>query len=212
MLGFAAGMIALSGATRLLDRNSRFSAPFWHPRAWLDPYSAVGAVLAGTGWAPRPEVRRGFGRSQQRQLWTVAVVALVVPAVLGAAGLAAYAASVGRAPLAVMDSNLVLHGDPGFIKVFAPSFADKVALGFGIENLAIAILSLVPIPPLPTGVAVWTVLPRTPGARRLAYRLLEEHWGIGAVLVLILLPIGGGYTTPLLSLVTTITDAIVHSI
>ncbi|HWC34146.1 MAG TPA: hypothetical protein VG650_04885 [Mycobacteriales bacterium] len=211
VLGFAVGMIALSGATRLLERNTRFPVPFWHPRAWLDPYSAVSAVLAGVGWAPRPEVRRGFGRSRNRQLWLVAAVSFVIPAALGAAGMAVYAAGAGRIGLRVMDSISVLHVDPGFVNAVATSFAEKVALGFGIENLAIAILSLVPIPPLPTGVALWTVLPRTPGARQLAYRLLEEHWGIVALLVLALLPIGGGYQTPLLSLVTTITDAVLHS-
>ncbi|MGN6474184.1 MAG: hypothetical protein ACTHK4_11135 [Mycobacteriales bacterium] len=181
--------------------------PFWHPRAWLDPYSAVAVVLAGTGWAPRPEVRRGFGRSQNRQLWTLAAVSVVVPAALGAAGIALYAASAGRVALPYVDSLSVLHGSQGV----AFSFGQKVALGFGIENLAIAILNLVPIPPLPAGVAAWTALPRTPGSRRLAYRLLEEHWGIGAVLVLILLPLGGGYQTPLLALITAIADAIVHA-
>jgi hypothetical protein len=214
VLGFAVGMVALSGATRLLERNSRFSAPFWHPRAWLDPYSAVAAVLAGTGWAPRPEVRRGFGRAQQRQLWTVAVISVVVPAALGAAGIAAYAVSAGRGGLKVMDSLVVLHMPTNgnlFVQLVAPTTLQKVALGFGIENLAIALLSLVPIPPLPTGVALWTALPRTPAARRLAYHLLEEHWGVGALLVLILVPLGGGGQTPLLSLITTITDAILHS-
>jgi hypothetical protein len=206
LLGFAVGMIALSAATRLLDRNSRYPVPFWHPKAWLDPYSAVAAMLAGVGWAPRPEVRRGFGRSQHRQLWTVAVVSLVVPAVLGAAGIAAYVASAGRAPLPFMDSFSVLHGT----QIFAATFGQKVALGFGIENLAIALLSVVPIPPLPTGVAVWSVFPRTAGARQLAFRMLEEHWGIAAILVLFLIPLGGDGPL-LLVLITTITDAIIHA-
>jgi hypothetical protein len=206
-------MVALSAATRLLERNSRFPDPFWHPRAWLDPYSAVAAVLAGIGWAPRPQVRRGFGRSQNRQLIVVAVVYFAVPAVLGAAAIAAYVADVGRDVLPVIDSLTILHlpkfGEH-YVQAIAPGFLDKVALGFGIESLAIALLSLVPIPPLPTGVAAWTTLPRKPGARQMAYRLLEEHWGIAALLILILLPIGGGYQTPLLYLVTTAQDALLN--
>ena len=209
LLGFAAGMIAVSGATRLLDRNSRHPTPFWHPKAWLDPYSAVAALLAGVGWAPRPEVRRGFGKSQHRQLWTVAAISLAVPAILGAAGVALYASAAGRSWFAVFQSMWVVHGeDP--ISVLAPTFAEKVAIGFGIENLAVAVLSLVPIPPLPTGVALWSVLPRTPGARQTVYHLLEEHWGIAALVVLFLIPLGREGPL-LLVVVTDIVDAILHA-
>jgi hypothetical protein len=207
VLGFAAGMIALSGATRLLDRNSRYPTPFWHPQAWLDPYGAVAALLAGTGWAPRPEVRRGFGRSQHQQLWVIAAIAVVVPALLAAAGLAVYASLTSRSALPFVDSYPVLHG----FSDAAVTTGQKVALGFGIQNLTVAILSLVPIPPLPTGVAVWTVLPRTTGSRQLAYRMLEEHWGIVALLVLFLVPLAGDGPL-LLVLVTTISDAIIHAL
>jgi hypothetical protein len=209
LLGFAAGMIALSAATRALNRNSRYPAPFWHPKSWLDPYSAVAALLAGVGWAPRAEVRRGFGKSQHRQLWTVAAVSFAVPAILGAVGVALYASAAGRTWFAVFQSMWVIHGeDP--MPLVAPTFAEKVAIGFGIENLAIAILSVVPIPPLPTGVAVWTVLPRTAGARQTAYRLLEEHWGIAALIVLFLIPLGRQGPL-LLVVVTDIVDAILHA-
>ncbi|HVV76893.1 MAG TPA: hypothetical protein VHC43_12730 [Mycobacteriales bacterium] len=167
----------------------------------------MAALLAGTGWGPRPEVRRGFGRSQHRQLWTVAAISLVVPALLAVAGLGVYVALTSRAILPFVDSYPVLHGFTGA----ADTFGQKVALGFGIENLTVAILSLVPIPPLPTGVAVWTVLPRTPGARQLAYRMLEEHWGIVALLVLFLVPLAGDGPL-LLVLVTTISNSIIHAI
>lgn len=210
VLGFAASMAALSAATRLLDRNPRFPVPWWHPRAWLDPYSAVAALLAGVGWAPRPEVRRGFGKSQHRQLWTVAVVSVVVPAALGAAGIAVYAGSAGRGPLAAMDSMSVLHGD-GFVNFLTVSAGQKIALGFGVECLSVAILSVFPVPPLPTGVVLWTVLPRTVGARRLACHLLEEHWGIAVLLVLFLIPLGGGGPL-LLVLVTSAVDAVLHAL
>jgi hypothetical protein len=206
VLGFAVGMIAVVGATRLLDRNSRYSAPFWHPKSWLDPYSAVAALLAGVGWAPRPEVRRGFGRSQHRQLWTVAAISLLVPAALGAAGIAAYAAAAPLDLLPFMDSYSVLHG----FQPFASETGQRIALGFGIENLAIAVLSVIPIPPLPTGVAFWTVVPRTPGMRQFAYRMLEEHWGIAALLVFFLIQLGGDGPL-LLVLITNLTDAVIQA-
>lgn len=210
VLGFAASMIALSGATRLLNRKSRFPRPFWDPQSWLDPYGVVAALLGGTGWAPRPEVRRTFGRGQHRQLWLVALISVLVPAVLGAAGIAGYAALIGRGPLGFMQSMSILHGDD-FAKLVTPTIAEKVLLGFGIECLTIAVVGAIPIPPLPTGVAAWTAFPRTPGARQFAYRLLDEYWGLVICLVLFIVPFSS--SGPLLLFVdTTIVDSILHAI
>ena len=210
VLGFAASMLALSGATRLLNRKTRVSRPFWDPQHWLDPYGVVAALLGGTGWAPRAEIRRGFGRSQHRQLWTVAALSLVVPAVLAAGALAGYAALAGRSGLTAMDSMSVLHGDD-FAKLLSPTVDEKILLGFGIQCAAIAVLSIIPIPPLPTGVAAWTVFPRTDGARRLAYRLLDEYWGVVVLLVLFIVPLAGQGPL-LLFAVTSIVDSILHAI
>ncbi|HVT21636.1 MAG TPA: hypothetical protein VHE57_09645 [Mycobacteriales bacterium] len=205
LLGFVVGMIALSAFLRLLERNTRHPAPVWNHQSWLDPYGAVAALLAGVGWGPRRELRRGFGRSQHRQLLLVALLSCAVPAVLGAIGLAIYAGLVGHGVLPLTGSYSVLHG----FQPFATTFAEKVAVGFGIENLGVAILSLVPIPPLPTGVWAWTVFPKTPGPRQLAYRLLDEHWGIAALLLLFLIPVGGDGPA-LLVLVTSISDQILN--
>jgi hypothetical protein len=203
-------MMALSASTRLLNRKTRYPRPFWDPPAWLDPYGVVAALLGGTGWAPKPELHRGFGRSQHRQLWLVAVVSVLVPAAIGGAAVAGYAALAGRGVLSVMASYSVLHGDD-FAKFIAPTIAEKVLLGIGIESLAIAILNLFPIPPLPMGVAAWTVFPRTPGARQLAYRMLEEYWGIVVLLVLFIIPFTN--QGPLLLFAdTSIIDAILHAI
>ncbi|HWA64773.1 MAG TPA: hypothetical protein VG899_00175 [Mycobacteriales bacterium] len=210
VLGFAVSLIALAAATRALERAHRHATPFWHPQSWLDPYSAVAALLGGVGWPAKADGRRGFGRSRDRHLVTVAAVSFVVPAALGAAALAGYAALAGRGALALMDSMSVLHGD-GFVQLIAPTFAEKVLIGFGVESLAVGLLTLVPIPPLPTGVAVWTILPRTEGARRMAYRLLEEYWGVVVLLVLFILPLAGEGPL-LLLLVTSVVDGIAHAL
>jgi hypothetical protein len=158
---------------------------------YLDPYGAVAALLSGTGWGPRVEPRR-------TPLGDVLMLgaALAVHAALTVLGLAAYAAAGGavrgshgvgasiRAGL--LDVSSVLHGS-----VSAGSAARNVALGFAMVNLACGVLALVPIPPLELGVILWSRLPRSPGARRMAYRLLEEHWGVAIVLLLLLLPLAG---------------------
>lgn len=199
-------MALLTAVVRRFERAPRGAAPWWHLHGWLDPYAAVGAALAGTGWAPRPEVRRGFGSSERRRLWIVAGVSVLVPGALAAVGLAGYCAAASRGLLPFFSTTDVLHGS----QFIAGSTLQRIALGFGAENLAMALLSLVPIPPLATGVAAWSTFPRTSGSRRLAYHLLEEQWGIAVVLVLLILPLAGEQPA-LLALVGTVADAIVHA-
>jgi hypothetical protein len=125
--------------------------------------------------------------------------------VLAAAGLAAYAAAGGPHVLGhgVLASD-VLHGSYALGTTGA-----QVAVGFGVENLACGLLALVPIPPLELGIVLWSRLPRSPGARRIAYRLLEEAWGVVAVLVLLLLPLAG-QRPPLLALIDVVADPLLR--
>ena len=194
LIGFVVGMLARSSVQQAVVSRSRRRGSVRsvsagrRPRvsgqwsAYLDPYGTVAGILAGAGWSPRRELRRtGFDDV------TLLVAALVVHAVLAAAGLAALSAA--GVPLGELDGlavSSVLHGD------LAPSDAGQaLALGFAMVNIACGLLALLPIPPLELGVVLWSRLPRTPGTRRFAYHLLEEQWGVAVVLVLLLLPLGG---------------------
>jgi hypothetical protein len=160
-------------------------------------------VLAGVGWSPRPTV----SRFTPRQVWTMVVAAVAAHAALAAAGLATYVAVGGsRAAFPLISAVQVLHGSQ-----FPPDAAQKIALGFGIENLGCGLLALVPIPPLELGVALWSTLPKAAGARRMAYHLLEEQWGIAVVLVLLLLPLAGQQPA-LLQLVGDISDHLLSAL
>jgi hypothetical protein len=210
LLGFAAGCYlrataqqALNGRLRSVGR--RGPRAWSAPRYWLDPFGVVAALLAGVGWSPRPELGR---RRTARNVWLVVVIAVVVHGLLAVGGLAAYIAFGGhRVLLDFVDPISVLHGSQGV----ASSAGQRIALGFGIENLACGLLALLPLPPLELGVAVWSVLPRSPGARRMAYRLLEEQWSIAIVLVLLLLPLAGEQPL-LLQLIDNIGGDILRSI
>jgi hypothetical protein len=92
----------------------------------------------------------------------------------------------------------VLHGN-----LSIASGAQSMALGFAMVNLGCGLLALVPVPPLELGLLLWSRLPRSAGARRIAYHLLEEQWGVAIVLVLVLLPLGGQQPA-LLALVNTV--------
>jgi hypothetical protein len=191
IVGFAVGCLLRVAGERLVARGprgmfkTRYGEPrLLDPRAWLDPFGTVAALLTGLGWSPRPESWPG----RRAQVWGFVVVAILVHGLLAVGGFAAYFAAGGSKVLLQLTPMLsVLHGT----QPFATSFGQRAALGFGMENLGCGLLSLVPIPPLELGVALWSQLPRSAGTRRFAYHLLEEQWGTGALLVLLLLGLTG---------------------
>jgi hypothetical protein len=204
VLGFAAGCYLRAALQGLAVGGLRSARSASTPRRWLDPFGAVAAGLAGIGWSPRPEL----SRFKPRQVWNVLIAALVAHGVLAAVGLAAYVAAGGtRLALPFVSSIAVLHGSQGI----TAAAGQRIALGFGIENLGCGLLALIPIPPLELGVALWSTLPRTASARRMAYRVLEEQWGVAIVLVLLIVPLAGEQPA-LLQLVGSLSDRIVHSL
>jgi hypothetical protein len=204
VLGFVVGCFLRVVAQRAAIGGRRSLQSVTAPLSWLDPFGMVGALLAGIGWSPRPVLTHG----KPRQVWTMVFIAVGVHGILAAIGLAAFHAA-GGLPLSLpfAPTISVLHGT----QILATSSAQRVALGFGIENLGCGLLALVPIPPLELGVALWSALPKSPGARRIAYRALEEQWGIVVILVLLLIPLGGEQPA-LLQLVGTVADRIVHAL
>jgi hypothetical protein len=183
----AVGGISLRRRGRLRPVGSSRLRRGWTPTAgwgaYFDPYGAVAAVIAGAGWGPRPQLRR-TGKATDLLM---VIAAVAVHAVLAAVGLAAYAAAGGRvSDFGFLDLTSVLHGSGTFGKVGL-----DVSAGFAAINIACGLLALWSIPPLELGVLLWSRLPRAAGARRLAYRLLEEAWGVAVTLLFLLLPLAG---------------------
>jgi hypothetical protein len=166
-------------------RRSGFPQPSAGWSSYLDPYGAVAAALAGAGWGARIPGRRSGRGSDVALLFA----ALVVHGALAVAGVVAYQAAGGDYHVFGLDGfdvTTVLHGSA------APSdFAQAVTVGFAMINVACGLLALLPIPPLELGVTLWSRLPRSPGARRFSYHLLEEQWGVAVVLLFLLLPLAG---------------------
>ncbi len=208
-LGFALGCFLRSTAQRAFVGGSRSTRRgrlqlAKAPQSWLDPFGTVAALLAGIGWSPRPVLSRG----KPRQLWAMVAIAVVVHGLLAAAGFAGYLGAGGVRQVFPFISTIgVLHGS----QIVTNNFIQRVSLGFAIENLGCGLLALVPIPPLELGVALWSTLPRSPGVRRLAYRVLEEQWGIVVLLVLLLVPLAGEQPT-LLQIVGSVADRIIHAL
>lgn len=204
LLGYLVGMFGQVCAARLLLGGRRQLRGVTRPQQWVDPFSAVGALLGGMGWPPRQELTR---RRPSLPILIV-VVSVVVEAILAAVGLSGYILAGGtRIGLQFTSTVSVIHGN----QLSFVSHTQQFCLGFAVESLACGVLALVPIPPLPLGVWLWSALPRTPGARRVAFHLLEEQWGILVILVLMLIPLGG-QEPALLALVSAVVNPILHSI
>lgn len=150
------------------------------PRRHVDPFGAVGAAIAGIGWAKPldpPDGRRSKGA-----LVAVLLSGAIANLVLGFAALAAFRLVGGRVlGASTLQLQFGVSGD----------LLPKALLLFGLMNVFVGLLSLVPLPPLDGGRLLFALAPRTPGWQKAQYQLDERNIGIAVLLALLLIPLGG---------------------
>jgi hypothetical protein len=157
----------------------------------------VAAALGGLGWGVTPDMQlRSRGRLALALLaGPVAVLVLGVLAVFGFVLVGGPAEFLpGKGP------GSVLTGVDG------PA-AQLFFLGLAMELLGMAVLALVPLPPLPGWRLLELASTGSVGWQRAREYLVERNLGVLALLVLLILPIGG--STPLL---INIVDTVVGSL
>ncbi|MFL6129188.1 MAG: hypothetical protein ACJ73E_08980 [Mycobacteriales bacterium] len=155
-------------------------------RPVLDPFGAVAAALGGVGWGMTPEIPlRSRGRLALALLsGPVAVIVTGMLALLGFVLLGGPASALpGAGPGAVLRG---MQGSAG------PVFFLSLAL----ELLGMAALALVPLPPLPGWRLLELASTGSVGWQRAREYLVEKNLGVLALLILLILPLGG--STPLL--------------
>ncbi|MCA1822971.1 MAG: hypothetical protein ABR520_00190 [Mycobacteriales bacterium] len=178
-LGFVLGVVAHALAQALMadatgDRRPRLARRRTPDlRRHVDAFGLVAMLVAGLGWG-RPveltESRRGRARTRYLLVLLAGPLAhlgigLIFLAAAHAAGFSATTASGAWAPTALAAA--------------------------GVLNVWLAVLQLVPLPPLDGARMMWVLAPSTLGWQRARYYLEEQNYGVGAVLLL-LLPIFGG--------------------
>lgn len=162
------------------------------PRRQLDPFGTIAAAISGLGWARQPREDR-----VSRFLPVVLLSGVAANLLLGAVALLAAA-------------RLTPDVLAGSLADLQNGVSDAMSLAgllylFGLTNLAMAVLSLVPLPPLPGGRLLFHVAPRSAGWRRAEYHLVERNIGVAVLLALLVIPLGG--PRPLLP---TVLDAVVR--
>lgn len=148
------------------------------PRRHVDPFGAVGAAVSGIGWARQSELS---GRASGRTTALVLLSGVLANAVLGLAALVAFRASGGVAQASLVQLQQGAGGDALLVALYL----------FGLMNIGVAALSLVPLPPLPGGRLLFALAPRTSGWQQARYRLEEQNIGTAVLLALLLIPLGG---------------------
>ncbi len=150
------------------------------PRRHLDPFGAIAAAIAGIGWAKPVEVG---DRASRSTMVGVLLCGAVANLVVGALSLAAFRL-LGGAVSGVSTSVLQQGLTGGEVLL-------RVLLLFGLMNVFVAALSLVPLPPLDGGRLLFALAPRSPGWQRARYYLVEQNIGVAVLLALLLIPLGG---------------------
>lgn len=166
-------------------------------RRVVDPFGAVAVVLGGLGWGVTPDIPlRSRGRRALGLLaGPFAVAVLGVLAIVGFVLVGGPASALpGTGPGSVLGN---VDGPAGQL----------FFLGLGLELLGMAVLALVPLPPLPGWRLLELASTGSVGWQRAREYLVEKNLGVLALLVLLILPLGG--STPLL---LSIVDTVVGSL
>jgi Zn-dependent protease len=179
----AHGWVACLVADRTGDRRPRMQGRLRpDPRRHVDPFGAIAGLIAGFGWA-RP-LEPPVARRQRGGLIAACLAGPAANLVLGLGALAGFRVVSGQA-LGGAAASVLQHGVSGI------DATERALLLFGLMNAYVGLLSLVPLPPLDGGRLLFGLAPRTLGWQKAEYQLVEQNIGLAAVLLLLLLPLGG---------------------
>jgi Zn-dependent protease len=177
--GWAASLAADRGGDRRPRAEGRLRPD---PRRHVDPFGAIAGAIAGFGWA-RPLEPPGL-RPKRGALVASCLAGPVVNLLLAAVALVGFRAVSGFG-LPGASATVLQHGLSG------GDPAERALVLFGLMNAYVGLLSLVPLPPLDGGRLLFGLAPRSAGWQKAEYHLVEQNIGLGALLLLLLLPLGG---------------------
>ena len=183
-------------ADRFGDRRPRLEGRIGiDPKRHVDPFGTVAVLLSGIGWGKPVDLPVGL-RRRTAQVF-VALSGPLVNLLLGVGTLLLWRALFGPAGgskggpaafVAATQGPFLLLQQGITLSVTALSTA---VLLFGLVQLYLGALTLVPLPPLDGGNLLFALGPRSPGWHKAQYQLVERNIGLVVLLVLLLIPIGG---------------------
>lgn len=212
VLGFVVGCFVHVGAQRwailhLGGAQSRWLLPAHQGAArYLDPFGAVAALLGGVGWGT-PVESASYRRTGRARTVALMLVGPLANAVLSIACLALLAQTGGFGVLAQsVTVGDLLHGHLGL-----GSAGPTLLAAAAIMNMSMAILSLIPLPPLEGGRILFLFTPRTLGWQKAEYYLVERNIGIAILLIGLILSFSAR-PAPIAYVVGTISQPIIQAL
>jgi Zn-dependent protease len=179
-----AGLVSSLAASRAGDRTPAAEGRLRpDPRRHVDPFGAVAALLSGVGWAKPVAVPY---RASRGATLRITLLGPLVCLLVAAACLVGFGVLGGGVLGATVD--LVRDGIPAGSGL---SYAERALLLFGLVHLFVGLVSLVPLPPLDGGRLLFARAPQSEGWQKAELYLVEKNLGLLAVLLLLLLPLGG---------------------
>jgi membrane-associated protease RseP (regulator of RpoE activity) len=173
---------------------------------YVDPFGAVAALLGGVGW-PTPVEAGSYQRSQRAKAIWIMLVGPLANAVLSVVALELLERTGNEGGLAGSPSiGDVFRGHLGLSST-GPTLLTAIA----VINMYMAVLSLVPLPPLEGGRIMFLLAPRTLGWQKAEYYLVERNIGIGVLLVGLILSLGAN-PAPIAYVVASIADPILINV
>jgi Zn-dependent protease len=176
----------------------------------VDPFAAVAAILgpASAGWTP--PVEWNSHRGSKRPLVILLLAGPLGNLVVGAGCLVGLRSWVGPG-----NTKAVLAAYRDYLGSFV-DFADGLSGGtylqralllIGLVQLIVAVISLIPLPPLEGGRLLFLFTPKTVGWQKAEYQLAERN--IGLIILLVgLIRISSGLVPPFAYLA----DVIAHGL
>jgi hypothetical protein len=154
-----------------------------HPREDIDPFGAVAAAVAGTGWGRPVDIDampRWAGRGRKA---VVVLAGPLAPLVAGLVALTAYRLIFPSAPIIGAAGDLLRGG-------WAPSFPAELLLSFAAGLLCFGLLNLLPLPPLDGFALLWVSMKHIGATgERARMWLVENNIGVVILLIMVFFPL-----------------------
>jgi hypothetical protein len=200
LVALVASAYAQAGTARLLGDRAAVRR-VGGLRQVLDPFGAVAALLGGPGWGVTPEIPlRSRGRLAVALLaGPVAVALLGVLALLGFIAVGGDRSSIAGAGITDVLGNVNLPSGQAFF------------ISLSLELMAMAVLAVVPLPPLPGWRLLELASTGSLGWQRARHYLVDNNLGVLALLVLLILPLGGSHP-PLLLILDSVLGSVLTAI
>jgi hypothetical protein len=186
LLGLTLRVVAMRLMARALGLADRRDPVLPNPREDIDPFGAVAAAVAGTGWG-RPVDTDAMPRLASRGRRAAVVAAgPLTPLLVGVLGLLAYRLSFPEATVELLanDAGSVLRG------ANATSFLGQFALSVAVGLICFGALALIPLPPLDGFALLWLSM-RHIGAsgERARHWLVDNNIGVVILLLMVFFPL-----------------------